>query len=249
MPGAAMRHTYMRTTTCQSVENIFHSEFIEMIFLNKIRKVRCFYTNNRGFCEKKNETYIQGQNPSPGIREYFYCVDHNGMLFLDDSKMKHWTAALKEKKLLFNFFKRLRFNETGRYTEFKYISLCGKERNFVRCSDRPFVFNAAEKDEQHNWVLHYNHAGSLLTQKFEPHKILMVPETGRVYHPGPGLCGGVGLVSDKLSILWTQEQRFVFGTGEMEPPTSFVWEDAEISLDNSLLEVIERDRQRGIGVL
>ena len=67
------------------------------------------------------------------------------MLFQDDSKMKHWTAALKEKKLLFNFFKRLRFNETGRYeTEFKYISLCGRERNFVRCDDRPIVFHSGE---------------------------------------------------------------------------------------------------------
>merc|ERR1740128_1500537 len=47
------------------------------------------------------------------------------MLFQDDSRMKHFTAALKEKKLLHNFFKRLKPNETGRYMEeFSYISLC-----------------------------------------------------------------------------------------------------------------------------
>ena len=46
-----------------------------MITLNIIRKSR-FIANNRGFCDKKNEPYIQGQNPSPGIREYFYYVDH-----------------------------------------------------------------------------------------------------------------------------------------------------------------------------
>ena len=96
--------------------------------------------NVRYFCNKAREAYIQGQSPAPGIREYFFYVDHNGMLFQDDSKMKHWTAAMKEKKLLFNFFKRLRINETDRYPEFKFISLCGKERNFVRCLDRPFVF-------------------------------------------------------------------------------------------------------------
>ena len=220
-----------------------------MHIFHKIWKISPLISNTRCFSEKAREPYIQGQNPAPGIREYFYYVDHNGMLFQDDSKMKHWTAALKEKKLLFNFFKRLRLNETGRYDEFKYISLCGKERNFVRCQDRPFVFTKAEKDEQSNWVLQYNHADSLLSQRFEPHKILMVPETGRVYHPGPGLCGGLGLVSDKLSILWTQEQRFVFGAGEAEPPTSFLWEDTEVSLDNSLLEVIESDKGRGIGFL
>ena len=96
----------------------------------------------RTCCNKASEPYSQGQSPAPGVREYFYYVDHHGMLFQDDSKMKHWTAALKEKKLLFNFFKRLRFNETGRYErEFKYLSLCGRERNFVRCDDRPTVFH------------------------------------------------------------------------------------------------------------
>ena len=94
----------------------------------------------------------------------------------------------------------------------------------------------------------------------------MVPETGRVYHPGvetgmlsasvtiillsgPPLCGGVGLISDKLSILWTQEQRFVFGDGDTAAPTSFVWDDCEHQLDNSLLEVILSDKERGIGFM
>ena len=36
---------------------------------------------------------------------------------------------------------RLKMNETGRYEEeFRYMSLCGKERNFVRCVDTPIVF-------------------------------------------------------------------------------------------------------------
>ena len=106
------------------------------------------------------------------MREYFFYVDHHGRLFQvllkrssenvkliqDDSRMFHWTAALKEEKLLFNFFKRLKFNTTDRYPEFRYVflydhcsmsfksfirflSLCGKERNFVRCDDRPIVFH------------------------------------------------------------------------------------------------------------
>ena len=96
--------------------------------------------------------------------------------------MKHWTAALKEKKLLLNFFKRLRLNETERYKEFQYISLCGRERNFVRCLDRPFVFNvgkwrtivkcilhqcisclfSVDRDREDIWVLQYNNAGDTL---------------------------------------------------------------------------------------
>jgi len=192
---------------------------------------------------------MQGQSPAPGLREYFFYVDHQGMLFQDDSKMKHFTAALKEKKLLYNFFKRLRFNETGRYeTEFKYISLCGKERNFVRCLDRPIVFNSVQKlslkkDQPEDWVLQHNHAGELLVEKFDPSKICMVPLTGRVYHPGARLFGGMGLLADRLAILWTQEQRFKFADGEEAPPTSFIWEDEEVELDNSLLDLMTEEER------
>ena len=56
-------------------------------------------------------------------------------------------------------------------------------------------------------------------------------------------------MSDKLSILWTQEQRFIFDNGEVEPPTEFLWDDKRHALDNSLLEVIEADKHRGIGYL
>ena len=106
-----------------------------------------------------------------------------------------------------------------------------------------------ERDSDDNWRLQYNHAGDMLTQQFQPDKILMVPDTGRVYHPGPGHCGGVGLISDKLAIQWTQEHRFVFGDTESDAPIGFIWDDTEHVLDNSLLSVIEADKQRGIGIL
>ena len=77
----------------------------------------------------------------------------------------------------------------------------------------------------------------------------MVPETGRVYHPGPDLSGGVGLISDRLSILWSQEQRFIFNDGESEAPSGFVWEERDFRLDKSLLETVLTDREKGIGFL
>uniref|UniRef100_A0A9L0J3E7 Leucine rich repeat containing 24 n=1 Tax=Equus asinus TaxID=9793 RepID=A0A9L0J3E7_EQUAS len=40
--------------------------------------------------------YTQGQSPEPRTREYFYYVDHQGQLFLDDSKMKNFTTCFKE---------------------------------------------------------------------------------------------------------------------------------------------------------
>ena len=86
----------------------------------------------------------------------------------------------------------------------------------------------------------------------------LIDYLGRVYHPGPKGSGGVGLVADRLSILWTEEQRseskilqlkclshrFIFGNGEEEPPTAFIWEEEEIPLTNSLLGLM-RTEERG----
>uniref|UniRef100_A0AAX7UI48 Uncharacterized protein n=1 Tax=Astatotilapia calliptera TaxID=8154 RepID=A0AAX7UI48_ASTCA len=40
-------------------------------------------------------TYVQGQSPTPRIREYFYYIDHQGQLFLDDTKVKNFVTCFK----------------------------------------------------------------------------------------------------------------------------------------------------------
>lgn len=140
------------------------------------------YMGKRSYCQT---VYTQGQTADNKIREYFYYIDHEGMvhnkmmhlacccslmhfflkmhlinfslsipslsyrfgcvelnqLFLDDARMKNFTSCFKDKQFLRFFFKRLRFNATQRYrTEFPYVSLCGTERNYVRCDDLPIVF-------------------------------------------------------------------------------------------------------------
>lgn len=151
--------------------------------------------------------YVQGQSPEPGIREYFYYIDHQAQLFLDDAKMKNFTSCYKEQDFLVFFFKRLRFNDTDRYRDdFPYLSLCGKERNFLRCDDTPLVFThivhspkAGEPDR-----LAYNGAGDRLTVPFEPEKMCMFPKSGpksgRLYHPAPKKVGGVGLIRSVLAL-------------------------------------------------
>lgn len=89
----------------------------------------------------------------------------------------------------------------------------------------------------------HNHAGDKLAVLFQPHLVTMVPSTGRVYHPGPKGSGGVGLVADRLSILWTEEKRFIFGNGEEQPPTAFIWEEEEIPLTNSLMELMTTEER------
>ncbi|XP_066255354.1 UPF0598 protein CG30010 [Euwallacea similis] len=174
-------------------------------------------------------SYIQGQEPEPKVREYFYFIDHQGMLFLDDSRMKNFTSCFKEKKFLRFFFNQLRLNTTDRYPEFPYLSICGKERNFVRCDDYPIVFTHIIKKSD-KYLLAYNHAGELLTVPFEPHKVFMKPETGRVYHPAQERAGSIGLVRSKLAIEFSS--HFTFGQGEENPPTEFQFMKETVKLDN-----------------
>lgn len=154
-------------------------------------------------------------------------------LFLDDSKMKNFTSCFKEKKFLHFFFKNLKINETDRYLpDFPYISLCGRERNYIRCDDYPIVYthilSKTVEDKPVNF-LSYAHAGDLLTTEFCPQKIFMLPETGRIYHPAPDKAGSIGLVMSKLAI--ELSKYFEFKNGESNPPTHFNWNSNRYELD------------------
>ncbi|XP_050308963.1 UPF0598 protein CG30010 [Anthonomus grandis grandis] len=174
-------------------------------------------------------TYIQGQEPEPRVREYFYFIDHQGMLFLDDSRMKNFTSCFKEPKFLQFFFQRLRVNNTQRYKgDFPYLSLCGRERNFIRCDDTPIVgthlLSLAD-----GWYLAHNHAGAALKLSFQPEMVYMQPETGRVYHPAPERAGGVALIRSKLAI--ELSDQFKFEDGEGKPPTHLTFQGVSYELN------------------
>lgn len=189
--------------------------------------------------------YVQGQSSEQYAREYFYFIDHQGMLFLDDSRMKNFTSCFKEKKFLEFFFRRLRPNETGKNeAEFPFVSPCGREMNFVRCDDLPFVFTHVVpleepgQGKQRNFLLH-NHAGDLLKVPFEPQHLCMPAGTGRVYHPAPERAGGVGLVRSLLAIEFSRHFVFADASDDMSPPTHFDWEGKRYELSHTLLPTIE----------
>jgi len=78
--------------------------------------------------------YVQGQYFNNKTREYFYFIDHQGQLFLDDAKVKNFISCFQDKEFLAFFFKRVKLNTTGRYeVEFPYVSPCGREKNYIRC--------------------------------------------------------------------------------------------------------------------
>lgn len=199
------------------------------------RKFRIFALKN-----STSINYVQGQSPTPNTREYFYYIDHQGMLFLDDSKMKNFTSCFKEKKFLAFFFKRLRINDSGKYDkEFPYVSPCGREMNFVRCDDLPIVFTHILEVGDHgtestDW-LSYGHAGDLLKVKFEPTKLCMPSYSGRLYHPAHEAVGGVGLVKSSLTI--ELSKHFTYrGDNTDEMPIAFTWKGKKYALTNEILD-------------
>ena len=148
-----------------------------------------------------------------------------------------------EKKFLEFFFKRLKTYNSGRYSrDFPYVSLCGKELNYVRVDDLPIVFtHILETTEGEQ--LTYAHAGDLLTVPFQPQGLCMLPESGRVYHPAPSLPTGVGLIKSSLAI--ELSQTFQFGEGGDEGmPTHFVWKGKRWELNNEVIEPLRVEEER-----
>lgn len=205
-----------------------------------LRKYSTFKTCARGF--SSSVSYIQGQEPEKGVREYFYYIDHQGMLFLDDAKIKNFTSCFKEKKFLTFFFRRIKKNDTGRYEEhFPFWSDCGKERNYIRGDDYPIVYThvikkiprGATEPEEH---LSYGHVGDVLSFKFQPENIFMA-ETGRVYHPAPINAGSIGLISSKLAI--ELSKNFIFNDEASQGPTHIRWNGEVQLLDTSWIQKVK----------
>ncbi|KAJ7383139.1 hypothetical protein OS493_030289 [Desmophyllum pertusum] len=172
-------------------------------------------------------SYVQGQSPAPKVREYFYYIDHQGQLFLDDTKVKNFITCFKDKQFLKFFFKRLKQNQTKYQEDFPFISPCGREMNYIRCDDLPVVFSTIieDSDDTSNspGLLTYSGIGETLTFPFEPEKVCMLPESGRIYHPGPEKVGGAALIKSSLAIEMSPHFEYRKGNQENDPPTHFNW--------------------------
>ncbi|KAM4628935.1 UPF0598 protein C8orf82 homolog [Polymixia lowei] len=198
-------------------------------------------------CLRTNVTYTQGQSPEPRIREYFYYIDHQGQLFLDDTKVKNFVTCFKDKQFLVFFFNRVRLNQSGRYEEhFPFLSLCGRERNFLRCDDRPLVFThllqepvgaedlAAQAPGEAPELLSYCGGGEKLSVPFRPEALYMHPASGRVYHPCLERFGGIGLVRSALAIELSPFFIYAPGEGQSGQPTHLLWGGQQHALTNEL---------------
>lgn len=102
-------------------------------------------------------------------------------MFLDDARIKNFTSCFKEQKFLEFFYKNLKFNETDRHVEaFPYLSLCGRERNYLRCDDLPLVVTEMDYEKD---IMYLNQLKSLnWAFRFDPANLYHNFDTGRLYY-------------------------------------------------------------------
>lgn len=113
------------------------------------------------------------------------------------------------------------------------------------CSILIFFFqNAILFFWQPEFSIGFNHSANELSIKFEPQKVYMSPESGRVYHPAEKVYGNIGLIRSKMAIEFSK--YFEFEAGEHAPPTHFTWNQIRYTLENDWLSDIKLPPNRSV---
>ncbi|KAI9912157.1 hypothetical protein PsorP6_008925 [Peronosclerospora sorghi] len=98
------------------------------------------------------------------------------------------------------------------FLEYPFRSPCGKEINFIKCADRPFVFEDLRRDDSGNWMLIFG--GGELMMPFLPETLRVSLMTGRLYHDvqtkyiARGTREGVALVKSQLAVELSKHMDF-----------------------------------------
>ena len=135
--------------------------------------------------------YDYHADPNGSRRSYFYNIDLQGRLFLEDTLPKNVATSIKDERFLNFFFARIRRNTTNDDDsewpidpqDYPFVSVCTKyETNYIRPAACPIVFHSlqhtTEEDAASSML---QHAGTLTTP-FSPHALAVSSTSGRLYH-------------------------------------------------------------------
>ena len=151
-------------------------------------------TKSQEFYETHAETTDEEK-----VRRYFYNIDLQGRLFLEETLPKNIASSIKDEKFLNFFFKRICLpNQDEKdflksidvYQDYKFVSPCGREVNYIRPADTPIVFHSLTNDGN----LLY---GGNLKQNFDSSRLAVSSRTGRLYHELDGYSKGQPSSSDE----------------------------------------------------
>lgn len=115
------------------------------------------------------------------VRKYYFHVDCHGRLFNELTYPRNIATSLKSPKFLAFFFQQLRMMENPSFhngKEYKYLSPCQGEENYVECEETPIVFTDFDSSKK-GLILNY----SMLSCPFDPSKLYLSESSGRLYHP------------------------------------------------------------------
>ena len=105
------------------------------------------------------------------------------VLPVEETLPKNITSCIKDEKFLNFFFSRVQkvrkvdrqfLVEEGIDNEYPFVSLCGKEVNFIRPAATPIVFHSLQGN-----TLYF---GGTLQVPFEPTNLAVSPRTGQLFH-------------------------------------------------------------------
>ncbi|MBX7058941.1 MAG: DUF4505 family protein [Leptospirales bacterium] len=110
-------------------------------------------------------------------RAYFYQIDQYGGL--------HHEGVIQDDADFLTFFlQRLQCNDSGRHTNYPYLSRCGSEMNFVQSAGAPIILRRLE-----NGLLHYSHGRIAID--FDVRMLSVDPHGNLLHCVGAGLQGRI----------------------------------------------------------
>lgn len=157
----------------------------------RVGNARARFSSTPEYDEDRQARSIRDQAfyDSEGVaRRYYYFVDLQGRLFLEDTLPKNIATSLKSERMLDLFFAQIRPIQLSHErlagvahvaAEYPWMSPCGKELNLVKAADTAVVFvDLQQGDGGGAWELHY---GGSLRVPFRPQDLRM-SASGRLYH-------------------------------------------------------------------
>lgn len=134
----------------------------------------------------KPQSFYEEHANSKVRRRYFYNVDLNGRLFLEETMPKNIASSIKDEKFLNFFFSSMRLansderkflDDFGMSDEYPFVSPCGKEINYVRPACTPIVY--------HSFINGNLMYGGNIIEPFVENNLAISKTTGRLYHKLP----------------------------------------------------------------
>jgi len=191
---------------------------------------------------------------------YFYSIDLQGRVFLEETMPKNLATSLKNTQFLDIFFRNIRrigakeyeyLSSHGAENDYPYVSPCGIEMNYIRPADTAIVFHSlrnVSRDSRNSSSCNSKELcfGGTLTQPFLPAMLVISKRTGRLYHylsalnefptplHKPGKRQEYGLLKSSLAV--TLSEHLVDGTG----PSGAQTEDTYSGMDYICMETGER---------